>query len=348
MPGVRRFTPGSIPYFLSSQFYHSNFAVPHGSFEGKTIIVTGSNVGLGYEAAKHFARLGAAKLILAVRSVEKGEKARKQIEAETDLRQGIVETWQLDLGSYDSVKKFAARASQELDRVDVLCENAGIAAATYRQFEGEESTITTNVISTFLLAFLMLPKLKETASRFSTRPVLTIVSSEVHHWSAFKEPRQAAEGQIFEDLSDPKKANMGDRYPLSKLLEVFIIRQMAALRPTRASSSAAADPARDCPITINTVNPGFCHSELAREAGALSPVTLMKMFLARTTEVGSRTLVHAAGCGPDTHGQYLSDCDIEPPSKLVRSDEGEKLQGRIYNELTKKLEKIAPGCTSNL
>lgn len=348
MPGKRRFSPGSFPYFISSQLYHSNFPVPHASFEGETIIVTGSNVGLGFEAAKHFSRLGASKLILAVRSVDKGEKARRQIEEENDLRRGIVEVWPLDLGSHDSVKKFAARASQELDRIDVLCENAGVATNTFQRAEGHETTITTNVISTFLLAFLMLPKLKETASKFHTRPVLSIVTSEVHHWSPFTEARNAAEGHIFDDFSDEKKAVMSDRYQMSKLCEVFIVRQMAAQRPTRSSSSAAADPANDYPVTINMLNPGFCHSELTREVGAFHPLQLMKLLIARTTDVGSRTLVHAATCGPETHGQYMSDCEIEPPSKLVRSHEGELLQPMIYKELCLNLEKIAPGCTSNL
>ena len=348
MPGKRYFTPGSAPYFFSTQIFHSNLPVPHTSFEGRTIIVTGSNVGLGFEAAKHFARLGASKLILAVRSLDKGEKAKRDIEAEADIRKGIVDVWELDLGNYENVRKFAARATKELERIDVLCENAGIATRTYKHLEGEEATITTNVTSTFLLAFLMLPKLKETASRFNTRPVLSIVSSEVHHWSPFQEPRNAAEGHIFDDVSDQNKAVMGDRYRLSKLMEVFIVRQMAALRPTRSSSSAASDSEKDYPVTINMLNPGLCHSELAREAGFWHPLTFIKLLLARSTDVGSRTLVHAGSCGPETHGQYLSDCDIEPPSTFVRSQEGEQMQVRIFKELCQKLERIAPGCTSNL
>lgn len=153
--------------------------VPKTRFDDKTIIVTGSNVGLGLEAARHFARLGAARVILAVRDTQKGEAAKKSIDRTLNRSPSPVTVWKLDLSSYDSVREFAARIDKELDRLDVVCENAGIATGLFRLTEQDESTITTNVISTFLLAFLLLPKLKETARRFNTLPTLTITSSEV-------------------------------------------------------------------------------------------------------------------------------------------------------------------------
>lgn len=85
--------------------------------------MTGSNVGLGLEAARHFVRLGAEKVILAVRSIEKGEDAKKNIE-QSEKSSGVVEVWQLDLSSYESVKQFAKRADG-LKRIDAVVENAG-------------------------------------------------------------------------------------------------------------------------------------------------------------------------------------------------------------------------------
>ncbi|KAL8965689.1 MAG: hypothetical protein Q9183_003730 [Haloplaca sp. 2 TL-2023] len=164
--------------FLHRQLLVS-LPVPKTRFDGKTIIVTGSNVGLGLEAARHFGRLGAARVILAVRDTEKGDTAKKSIDQTLRRSPSPVSVWQLDLSSYDSVKDFAARVDNELDRVDVVCANAGIATGIFRITEQDESTITTNVVSTFLLAFLLLPKLKETARRFNTHPTLTITSSEV-------------------------------------------------------------------------------------------------------------------------------------------------------------------------
>jgi NAD(P)-dependent dehydrogenase (short-subunit alcohol dehydrogenase family) len=130
------------------------------------------------EAARHFTRLKAAKVILACRSIEKGEIAKNDIERTTD-RKNVVEVWQVDPSSFDSVRQFCARA-QGLDRLDILIENAGIATPIFEQFEGYESTITVNVISTFLMALLLLPKMRDCATDSSITSRITIVSSDAH------------------------------------------------------------------------------------------------------------------------------------------------------------------------
>ena len=237
----------SLPSFLYSQFFKI-LPYPKGSYQGKTIIVTGSNVGLGKEAARHFARLGASTLILAVRSLEKGNAAKKDIEHSTGCAKGVIQVWQLDMANYGSVQKFAARAEKELERVDAFLANAGLATTKFSKAEGNELMITVNVVSTFLLVLLMMPKLKETAKKFDTRPTLTITSSEVHGHTTFPE-KSAPTGQIFQTLNDESKADMNDRYPVSKLLEVFGVRAIAERHP---SSSF--------PVTVNIVNPGLCHS----------------------------------------------------------------------------------------
>jgi NAD(P)-dependent dehydrogenase (short-subunit alcohol dehydrogenase family) len=232
--------------FLYSQLFVTP-PKPTARVDGKTVIVTGSNVGLGKEAARHFASLGASTLIIAVRSLEKGNAAKADIESTTKISKDVIQVWQLDLSSYESVKEFAKRV-EGLPRVDIVVENAAIATEEWRTAEDNEATITVNVVSTFLLALLILPKLKQTASKFNVRPMLTIVSSEVHGWAKFKE-RDAPEGKIFEQLNDKSKADMGDRYMVSKLLEVLAIRAIVE-----------RNPAESYPVTINTVNPGLCHS----------------------------------------------------------------------------------------
>lgn len=142
--------------------------------------MTGANVGLGLEAARHFTRLGAAKVILACRDTEKGERAKADIERST-ARSGTVEVWPLDLCSFESVKQFCRRADQ-LPRLDVVVENAAVAMVGPQGTlaEGYESTITVNVVSTFLMALLLLPTLRRNATRFNIQPNLVIVSSDAH------------------------------------------------------------------------------------------------------------------------------------------------------------------------
>lgn len=191
-------------------FAHRQFFItpqlPQASFTNQTVIVTGANVGLGLEAARHFVTLGASKVIIASRSSERGEKAKMDIEKTTG-KLGVVEVWSLDLQSFESVKAFAKRA-EALDRLDIVCENAGVATQKFVLAEGEESTITTNVTSTFLLALLLLPALHRTAARYNTTPRLAITSSEVHAWAEFKE-RDC--DNIFDTLSQKDIANMHER-----------------------------------------------------------------------------------------------------------------------------------------
>jgi len=75
---------------------------------------------------------------------------------------------------------------------------------------------------------------------------------------------------------------------------------------------------------------------------------IMGLLLARSTEVGSRTIVAAAGAGLETHGKYMSESLVTEPSEFVRSEEGARVQKKVWAELTAKLETIMPGVTANL
>lgn len=109
------------------KFFYNQFAVtppkPTKDCTGRTVIITGANAGLGKEAARHYVRLNAEKVIIACRSAEKGEATKQDIEQSTG-RNGAIEVWQLDLASYESVKQFAKRVNM-LPRVDIMIENAG-------------------------------------------------------------------------------------------------------------------------------------------------------------------------------------------------------------------------------
>ena len=196
--------------FLFQILYSQLFVTPmHPThdFSGQTVIVTGSNVGLGLEAARHFARLNCAKLILAVRTIPKGERAKESILSSTKRKSDCIEVWPLDLSSSASVKAFAKRA-EGLERIDILVENAGLSVAGWEVMEGNEASLQVNVINTFLLVLLMLPMLRKTAEKFSTTPHLEIVSSEAHFLAGFKERH---EDDIYAKLNDEKTFNLQDR-----------------------------------------------------------------------------------------------------------------------------------------
>lgn len=114
-------------------------------------------------------RLGASRIIIACRNVEKGKAAAKDIQATTACSSDTLQVWELDLSSYASVQAFAKKVTTELPRVDAVLANAGIGTRTFRTTEDNEETITTNVVSMSLLAFLLHPKLRETATKYNTQ-----------------------------------------------------------------------------------------------------------------------------------------------------------------------------------
>ncbi|KAK2599578.1 hypothetical protein N8I77_011319 [Diaporthe amygdali] len=319
-------------YFLTSQLRALPY--PETEYHGKTVIVTGANVGLGREAARHFCRLGASKVVLACRDLEKGKTAAADIEASTSTH-GVVDVWQVDLGSFESVKHFCRRAETELDRLDVLVENAGLAIGTYVECDGGfESSIAVNVVSTFLMALLLLPALRRTAARHNVEPRLVVVSSDAHFFAKFSERHQP---KIFEAFKGKENMNE-DRYNTSKLLEVFIVRQLA-------SEMASNDP-----VIVNALSPGFCNSTIFRHAPWLLQGVLQVAvrLIGRTSEMGSRTLMSAAAASRETHGRYMDNCKLRDPSKFVLSEEGAQVQERVYKELMEVLEGIQPGITKNV
>ena len=127
---------------------------------GKVIIVTGANSGIGYEAAKEFARKG-AKTILACRSMEKALAALNQIRVE--IPEAQVEIMHLDLANLESVHKFADQFKTQYERLDVLLNNAGIMMVPYGTTEdGFELQFGTNHLGHFALTGLLIDFLNNT------------------------------------------------------------------------------------------------------------------------------------------------------------------------------------------
>lgn len=129
-----------------------------------------------------------------------------------------------------------------------------------------------------------------------------------------------------------------DRYNTSKLLPIWIVRELATRMP------------RTEPVIVNALNPGFCRTDLFRHSPPLLALILKSAvrIIGRTTEMGSRTLMAAAAAGRESHGGYMDSCVLRDPSTLVVSDEGKVLQTRVYDELMAILEHIQPGITKNV
>ncbi|KIX96641.1 uncharacterized protein Z520_07907 [Fonsecaea multimorphosa CBS 102226] len=327
--------------FLHSQFFGTP-PYPTQSFSNQVIIVTGSNVGLGFEAARHFYRLDCAKLILAVRTISKGQTAKEDIVRSVKHRSDgaeAIEVWPLDLSSTESTLAFAERVKKELLRVDAVVENAGINHQSWVVSEGFEQIIQVNVVNTLLLGLSLLPKLRETRRKFpESSPHLEIVSSEGHHFTNFKEVNAP---DIYAALNDEKRGDMLARYPVSKLIDILFVRELVLRLQERDKSSTETAP----PVTITLVNPGFCVSDLDRNMILPARILMyvVRMLLGRSTEVGSRTLVYGASAGPGSHGEFMSDGKNQEVEKWIYSDLGKKAQVKVFEQTMRVLEARKPG-----
>ncbi|KZO96052.1 NAD(P)-binding protein [Calocera viscosa TUFC12733] len=301
---------------------------------GKTIIVTGANTGLGLEAARHLARMGPRKLILACRDARLGNQAVWDIRDDTGYEP---ECWVLDLASFESVRGFAERFEREGGgRLDILIENAAVSFPTYETSEdGWETMLKVNHLGTAHLALRLLPFLL--AAPAEPGPRLVVVTSEMHYW-VYDRGAMLSE-RLLETLNDEERCQqwgtMPMRYGATKLMNILF---------TLSLSSRLARLQPPTRLTANTVNPGFCHSSLTRHM-AHPLLSALKYVAARSTEAGSRTLVHAA-LAPElwgVSGVYLNACQEREPGDFVVSDEGKHAGEKLWVETLEVLFKAEPG-----
>lgn len=268
--------------------------------KGKTVLITGGNTGLGREAARHALSLGAATVILGVRTLSKGEDAKADIESSTG-KTGRVLVWPVDLESFASVKAFADRVKEHVaggGRLDIAIMNAGLASMEWAVTEdGWERQIQVNVLSTALLCLELLPLLLKTGNR----PHLTVVASDIHRTAKFEE-RTA--DNILSALNDriqweksQSTGGAGERYAVSKLLDIFLTTELARLAPRDESGNPL--------VIVNCLTPGFCKSDLLTREKAPLLLRMMRTAVARTVEEGSKTFLHAATQGNESHGLWL-------------------------------------------
>jgi retinol dehydrogenase 12 len=329
----------AVRTFLHSQLFVTP-TYPTDSFTGQTIIVTGSNASLGLEAARHFFRLGAAKLILAVRNISKGEAGREDIlrSVRTRTDASAIEVWLLDMSSTALTLAFAERVRAELPRVDAVVLNAGISNKRFDMAEGYELVTQVNVLNTFLLALALLPKLVETNSRFpDAEPHLSVVTSEVHRIEDFDEINAP---DLFEKLNRPEEYIKQKRYQVTKLMEILLVRELVQ----RLAEADITWAALSSPVIINLVNPGLCNTALGRSEATMPLwARVLRRLLDRTPEVGARCYVHAAAGPADSHGEYMADGKNQEMEAWILTDVGARVQRKVWEQTVKVLERRRPG-----
>ncbi len=161
-------------YYLLRYLFVDGMKCPSKArIDGKTVILTGGNTGIGKATAILLAERG-GRIILACRNADKGNAAVAEIKKKTGNNKIFFKT--LDLASTTSIRKFAEDILKTEDRIDMLLLNAGVMIPPYQETEdGFELQFGVNHLGHFLLTHLLLDRVKASA------PSRVVVVSSMGH-----------------------------------------------------------------------------------------------------------------------------------------------------------------------
>lgn len=275
------------------------------SVNGKRIVVTGANTGIGFETAASLAGMG-AKVVLTARDGKKGGDAVAAIkERHPDAD---VTNMDIDLSSFASVHGFADAYKQRYDSLDVLINNAGLLLDTRTvTADGNETQFQVNHLGPFLLTNLLLDTIKKSApSR------IVNVSSTAHRGGRLN----------FDDLQTETGGYTAMRvYSMTKLCNILFTRELAR----RLEGTG---------VTVNALHPGTVRTGFGKDGdtkGLLAIGFKLGGLVFKTPRQGARTSVLLAS-GEEVEGKtggYWVGKNERNPSSAARDVDAAK---RLWEE----------------
>lgn len=279
--------------------------------DGKTVLITGANTGIGKETAIDLAKRG-GKIYIACRDLEKSEEALREIKDKSKSSHAFL--MELDLASIESIKTFSKKFHEVEKNLQILILNAGVMACpkSYTK-DGFEMQIGTNHLGHFLLTNLLLDLLKT-----STPSRVVVVSSSGHKLGNINK----------DDFMSEKSYSKIKAYSQSKLANILFANKLAA----RLKGTG---------VTANSCHPGIVHTELGRHVGNSWVRPIYRKILApfyKTITEGAQTQIRLA-VDPELEkvtGKYFKDCEKASPSSAAKDTETAKWLWRTSSKLIKE------------
>lgn len=255
---------------------------------GKTVLITGATNGIGKEAARGLAKLGARVLIVG-RDAQKC--AQTVAELQTSTGNQAIEALRADLSAMSEVRRLADEVKARCPRLDVLLNNAGAYFdKRLTSADGYEMTFALNHLSYFYLTNLLLDLLKASA------PARIVnVSSDAHRFARLNliNPHKPPVYSGFRIYGESKLANVVFTYELARRLE-------------------------GTGVTVNAMHPGFVRSGFGRNnTGLIAKIFGAMQRFALTPEQGADTLIYLAS-SPEVEGvsgKYFTKRKAVPTSR---------------------------------
>jgi NAD(P)-dependent dehydrogenase (short-subunit alcohol dehydrogenase family) len=288
--------------------------------EGRTVLVTGANTGIGRATARELARRG-ARVHVACRSYERARPVLDDIA--TAHGPDAVGFLALDLADLASVRAAAGAYIASGEPLHVLVDNAGVAGQRGTTADGFELAFGINHLGHFLFTTMLLGVLTRSAPAR-----VVVVASDSHY---------GAKGIDFDALRRPTRSVTGMReYGVSKLCNVLFAqelgRRVGAGDADDAGDAGDADgtlpDTKEAGITTSALHPGVIASDIWRRL-PWPLETLAKRFM-KPTDEGARTPVYCA-TDPDVaahSGRYYDEGAAHPPSERATPELGAELWER--------------------
>jgi NAD(P)-dependent dehydrogenase (short-subunit alcohol dehydrogenase family) len=274
--------------------------------QGKVIVITGANAGIGFATATGLAKEG-AQIVMVCRDAGRGRVA---MEAMASVASTPPLLFIADLSSLDSVRELSAALHQQLSKIDVLINNAGAAFAKRElTVDGIEKTFATNHLGPFLLTNLILDLIcKSAAGR-----VVNLTAGIPVSRSSF-----------LENLQGEKHYGQFSAYRSSKVGNILFTYELA--RRLKGTN-----------VTVNCVHPGPIRTDFTRKAGGtLSILSKILRPIMRTPEAGARTPIYLAidlEVGSVTGG-YFVNCKQRKSAGITYDRAIAEEHWRISEQLT--------------
>ncbi|CAH0770698.1 unnamed protein product [Bemisia tabaci] len=278
--------------------------------DGKTVIITGANSGIGKETAKELAKRG-ARVIMACRNLDSASKVRAEIVKTTNNQNVLLK--RLDLSSLESVRDFADDINRTESRLDVLIHNAGVANTFGRKTtaEGLELTMATNQYGPFLLTHLLINLMKKSGpSR------IVVVASSLYRLATLNLTN-----------ANPVSALPAYLYYVSKYANIVFTLELA--RRLKGTN-----------VTANCLHPGMIDSGIWRNVPFPMnlPVKLIVKLFFKTPQEGAQTTIHLAVSDDvkNVSGKYFADCREAGLTTAIQDESF----GKKYWEICEKLVQL--------
>jgi NAD(P)-dependent dehydrogenase (short-subunit alcohol dehydrogenase family) len=252
---------------------------------GKLVIVTGANSGTGMEATRRLAGAG-AHVVMAVRTIGKGEQARAEILARHPVAR--LEVRHVDLADLASVREFAEGLLAEGTPIDVLINNAGVMAPPTRMTtaDGFELQFGSNYLGPFALTARLLPLALAAAS-----PRVATMSSGMANYGRIR----------FDDLQwEHRRYSPNFTYAQSKLADLMLTQHLAVIAAQSGWNliSTAAHPG------FTRTNLQTAGASLGRDKPKRTPYNSLHILPSQDVGPGTEPLLYAATSPDAVNGGY--------------------------------------------